>query len=161
MIYKVEGDILQSRAEVIAHGVAPNDDFKNGLALSLREAWPSMYKDFRHFCQTSHPKAGSLWTWTGADSRRIICLFTQDGVQSHHGGRPGQATLQNVGHCLKALRKEITTLGVKSMALPRLATGVGGLDWNDVEPLITEALGPVEIPVYVYHTYHKGISAKE
>ena len=56
MIQYVSGDILLTEAEGIAHGVAPNDDFKQGLALSLRERWPAMYKDFRHFCHTQHPK---------------------------------------------------------------------------------------------------------
>lgn len=56
MIHEVEGDILLTRAQVIAHGVATNDDFKNGLALALRERWPALYKDFRHYCQTFHPK---------------------------------------------------------------------------------------------------------
>ncbi len=37
MIHDVSGDILLSSAQVIAHGVAPNDLFHSGLALSLRE----------------------------------------------------------------------------------------------------------------------------
>lgn len=61
MIQYVSGDILLSGAAAIAHGVAPNDDFKQGLALSLREQWPALYKDFRHYCKTTHPKEGGLW----------------------------------------------------------------------------------------------------
>ena len=37
MIREVEGDILLTDAEAIAHGVAPHDHFQNGLALALRE----------------------------------------------------------------------------------------------------------------------------
>ena len=48
MIKYVAGDILLSKSGMIAHGVAPNDDFGQGLALSMRKNWPSMYKDFRH-----------------------------------------------------------------------------------------------------------------
>ena len=44
MIYEVSGDILLSEARAIAHGVAPNDNFATGLALSLREHWPALYK---------------------------------------------------------------------------------------------------------------------
>ena len=61
MITEVQGDILLSKAAAIAHGVAPNDHFDSGLALSLRERWPAMVKDFRHYCQTSHPKSGEIW----------------------------------------------------------------------------------------------------
>ena len=72
MIHELSGDILFSGAKAIAQGVAPNDDFHQGLALQLRERMPALYKDFRHFCQTSHPKSGGLWTWMSADGRFIV-----------------------------------------------------------------------------------------
>ena len=61
MIREVEGDILLSKAQVVAHGVAPGDHFDSGLALALRERWPAMVKDFRHYCQSSHPKTGEIY----------------------------------------------------------------------------------------------------
>ncbi|MCC7250042.1 MAG: macro domain-containing protein [Lysobacter sp.] len=161
MIHEVSGDILKSRAQAIAHGVAPNDDFHTGLALSLREHAPALYKDFRHFCQSTHPKSGGLWTWAGADGRRIVNLFTQDGAEGHHGGKPGKATLSNVRHAMKALRAEIDAQKIASIALPRLATGVGGLDWADVRPVVYEYLADAGIPVYIYTTFHAGMTADE
>lgn len=161
MIHEVTGDILLSRANAIAHGVAPNDDFHTGLALALREHAPSLYKDFRHFCQSTHPKPGALWTWVGSDGRRVVNLFTQEGAEGHHGGKPGKATLPNVRHALKALRAEIDAQGITSLALPRLATGVGGLEWDDVRPLVYEHLADAGIPVYVYTTWRAGVSADE
>jgi O-acetyl-ADP-ribose deacetylase (regulator of RNase III) len=65
MIKEVTGDILLSKAGAIAHGVAPHDDFKQGLALALREQWPAMYKDFRHYCQTYNPKPGDFMELEG------------------------------------------------------------------------------------------------
>ena len=62
MLKEVSGDILLSTAGAIAHGIAPHDHFKQGLALSLREQWPGMYKDFRHYCQTYTPKPGGAWS---------------------------------------------------------------------------------------------------
>jgi O-acetyl-ADP-ribose deacetylase (regulator of RNase III) len=161
MLQETTGDILKTRAQAIAHGVAPNDDFHTGLALSLREYAPALYKDFRHYCQSTHPKPGTLWTWAGADGRRIVNLFTQDGAEGHHGGKPGKASLQHVRHALKALRAEIEEQGLTSIALPRLATGVGGLAWDDVRPLILEHLTDAGIPVYVYSTYRPGQLADE
>jgi O-acetyl-ADP-ribose deacetylase (regulator of RNase III) len=62
---------------------------------------------------------------------------------------------------LKALRKWIESEGVSSVAMPRLATGVGGMKWEDVHPLIEKHLGDLAIPVYVYVTYHPGETASE
>ncbi|MFT3761742.1 MAG: macro domain-containing protein [Pseudoxanthomonas sp.] len=161
MIKETSGDILLSRAHAIAHGIAPRDNFHSGLALALREHSPAMYKDFRHYCQTGRPETGGLWTWMGADGRYIVSLFTQEEGEGRHGGNPGRATLQHVRHALKALRKEIEAEGFRSVALPRLATGVGGLEWEQVRPLVEEALGDLDIPVFVYTTYHRGQAADE
>jgi O-acetyl-ADP-ribose deacetylase (regulator of RNase III) len=160
MLKEVTGDILLTKAEAVAHGVAPNDNFASGLALSLREQWPAMYKDFRHYCQTVTPKPGELWAWAGVGGVRIVNLFTQEPAPSH-GAKPGRATIANVNHSLKALSKVVETENIKSVALPRLATGVGGLDWKDVKPLMEKHLGHLSIPVYIYTTFQPGVAAKE
>lgn len=160
MLKEVSGDILLTRAQVIAHGIAPNDPFNNGLAQQLRANWPAMYKDFRHYCQSQHPKPGGLWAWMGADGKRVVNLFTQEAAY-RHGEKPGRATLQHVGHSLRALRELIDAEQFTSVALPRLATGVGGLDWGDVQPLVTQHLGDLKIPVVVYTTYHANQAAAE
>jgi O-acetyl-ADP-ribose deacetylase (regulator of RNase III) len=77
------------------------------------------------------------------------------------GAKPGNASVENVNHCLKALRKTIESEKFSSVALPKLATGVGGLDWKGVKPLIEKHPGDLEIPVYVYSTYQPGVKAKE
>ncbi len=159
MIHEVRGDILLSRAAVLAHGVAPNDDFGQGLALGIRERWPALYKDFRHFCHVHHPASGGLWLW-GGPGVRVANLFTQ-GEAYGHGARPGAATLEHVNAALRALRHTVEAEGFASVALPRLATGVGGLAWDDVWPLVQKHLGSLEIPVWVYTTYEAGRAGDE
>ncbi|MDO8350307.1 MAG: Appr-1-p processing protein [Gallionella sp.] len=160
MIYEVSGDILFSTARVIVQGVAPNDDFHHGLALQLRERMPAMYKDFRHHCQTKHPKPGGLWDWTSPDGRHIVSLFTQDAAYDH-GSHPGRASLSHVNHALHALRALAQSGQMTSIALPRLACGITGLTWTEVKPLIAHHLGDLHIPVYVYSSYQKGVKAQE
>lgn len=160
MIHEISGDILFSRAKAIAQGVAPNDDFHNGLALQLRERMPALYKDFRHYCQTRHPKSGELWTWMSADGRFIVNLLTRDAAYGA-GSKPGHASASHVNHALHALRALIQKEKIPSIALPRLACGIGGLDWSDIRPLIDKQLGDLGIPVYVYATYQKGVKAEE
>ena len=160
MIHELSGDILFSGAKAIAQGVAPNDDFLHGLALQLRERMPAMYKDFRHFCKIQHPKSGGLWTWTSADGRYIVNLFTHNAAYGH-GSKPGQATLSHVNRALNELRAFAKKEKLASIALPRLACGLTGLDWEEVKPLIEKHLGDLGIPVYLYVTYQKGVKAAE
>ncbi|MBL8960329.1 MAG: macro domain-containing protein [Gemmatimonadetes bacterium] len=160
MLRFVEGDILLTDAQVIAHGIAPNDDFKQGLALALRERWPAMVKDFRHYCHTDKPEAGEAWMWGAVGGLRIVNLLTQDAADAP-GGRPGRAQPQHVHHALRALREMAQREQFESIALPRLATGVGGMEWEEVLPEIRRTLGDLGIPIIVYTTYVRGTKANE
>ena len=160
MIHEVEGDILLSGAEAIAHGVAANDPMDQGLAEALHKNYPSMHKDFHHWCHVQHPKTGSAWSWSGVGGVHIINLITQEGGHDH-GTRPGKASVSSVNHALRALKKMVAKEGYASIALPRLATGVGGLDWADVRPLINSQLADLDALVYVYHQYIPGQKAVE
>jgi O-acetyl-ADP-ribose deacetylase (regulator of RNase III) len=159
VITKVSGDILLSDARAIAHGVAPHDHFNQGLALALRERHPAMVKDFRHYCHQENPKPGHAWVWAGPE-RIIINLMTQEPAPDKKA-HPGQATAHNVSHALKELRRILDDEVIPSVALPKLATGVGGMDWTDVEVLIQTHLGDLKIPVIVYETYEKDVKAAE
>jgi O-acetyl-ADP-ribose deacetylase (regulator of RNase III) len=152
VIHEVEGDILLSSAAAIAHGIAANDPMNQGLAAALHADFPAMHKDFHHWCHLHHPKTGSAWLWSGADGARVINLLTQEGGYEH-GSRPGKASVGSVNHCLRSLKKLIADEGIESVALPRLATGVGGLAWSDVQPLIHAQLNDVPATVYVYAEY--------
>jgi O-acetyl-ADP-ribose deacetylase (regulator of RNase III) len=160
MIYEVEGDILHTSAAAIAHGVAANDPMNQGLAAALHERYPAMHKDFHHWCRVQHPKLGSAWLWGGADGVRIVNLLTQEGGYEH-GSKPQKASVSSVNHALRALRKIIDDESIGSVALPRLATGVGGLDWAEVRPLIDRQLGDIDAAVYLYQTYVPGKKAAE
>ena len=160
MIHYVSGDILLSRAQALAHGVAPKDPMNQGLARSLHEMYPAMHKDYHHWCNLRHPKPGEAWLWGGAGGVRVINLITQEGGYGH-GSRPGRATLKHVRDSLRALAHIVEEEGLKSLALPRLATGVGGLDWDDVRPVLEERLGGLKIPVHVYAEFHAGRKADE
>ena len=160
MIHLVEGDILLSNAHAIAQGVGINDPMDKGLALSLHNLYPAMHKDFHHWCHQHSPEAGEAWAWVNAEGKFVVNLITQEGVGSHDH-RHGKATLSHVQHSLKALAKIAVAEKFTSLALPRLATGVGSLDWANVLPLIEKKLGDLNIPVYVYETYHAGQLAAE
>ena len=75
--------------------------------------------------------------------------------------KPGKATLENVSRALKALARHLRNEKVKSVALPRLATGVGGLEWSAVKPLVHQHLADLGVPVVVYEVYAKDVQADE
>ena len=96
----------------------------------------------------------------GPNGVRLVSLLTQDGGYGQ-GARPEKATVKNVRDALRALATMIASEGFTSVALPRIATGVGAMDWNDVWPIVQERLGGVAIPIFVYSEYHAGQQARE
>lgn len=160
MIYKIEGDILLSKAQAIAHGVGVNDPMDKGLALQLHHIFPSLQKDLNRWCHQHDTKPGEAWLWIGQNNARIVNLITHENRVSndHHYDK---ATLGNLNHSLTALTKIVAHEKLTSIALPKIGTGFGDLDWDDVWPLIEINLGTLKIPVYVYTLYHPGHAATE
>ncbi|WP_394754424.1 macro domain-containing protein [Crenothrix sp.] len=160
MIYKVEGDILLSKAHTIVHGVGLNDAMDKGLALELRHKYPALPKDFERWCHQHNTKPGEAWMWVGQNNTRIVNLITHENIESndHHYNK---ATLNNIKHALTALVKIINFEKLTSVALPKIGTGFGDLDWDDVLPLIENNLAVLNIPVYVYVAYQPGQAADE
>ncbi len=160
MIYQVEGDILLTEALAIAHGVGINDPMDKGLALALNNKFPGLCNDFDRWCHQHNTKPGEAWLWDAENDIHIVNLITQDIVDLHEY-QPGKATVSNVRHALDALVKIISKEKIQSLALSRLATGTGDLDWDDVWPLIENSLGMLDIPIYVYSKYIAGQKAEE
>ena len=160
MIYQVEGDILLSRAYAIVQGVGINDPMDKGLALALHTKYPVMYKDFHRWCHQHNTRPGEAWLWDVENNIHIVNLITQD-IFNRQEYRYGKATLNNIKSALEALVKIILEKKFPSIAISRLATGSGDLDWDDVWPLIENSLGNLDIPVFVYSTYRAGQKAEE
>jgi len=160
MIHKVEGDILLSKADALVLGVGINDPMDKGLALAFRNQYPLLVKDLNRWCHQHNTKPGEAWLWHGPDKVRIINLIICENSQfsDHHYDK---ATLINIKLALAALVKLITVEKLVSIALPRLGTGFGDLEWDDVWPLIDENLGGLDIPVYLYVEGRTGLAANE
>jgi O-acetyl-ADP-ribose deacetylase (regulator of RNase III) len=163
MIHEVKGDILLSHAQVIAHAIAPGEHFDQGLALSLGEQWPALVKDYSHFYHTTQPKSGDTWVWSGAMSKHIINLLVNEAPQDRGGKvkKRGHAKPEDVDRALHELRRLLESERFASLALPRLATGAGGLDWDVVRPLVEHHLGGLTLPIYIYIDFEKGMQAIE
>lgn len=160
MIYKIEGDILLSKALAIVHGVGVNDPMDKGLALALSNKYPHLQKDFDRWCHQHSTKPGEAWLWVGQDNDRVVNLITHESIESNEY-HCYKATLINIKHALSELVKIIVHKKLTSIAVPRLGTGLGDLEWDDVWWLIENNLGELDIPVYVYVDYIPGHQAEE
>lgn len=160
MIYEVEGDILLSRAQVIAHGVASNDLMTRGLARKLNERYPVMVTEFNEWCQQQKPEMGDIWLWGSADKKLIVNMITKE-ADAEDPTRIGRPSKIGVHRSLRALNKMALAERFASIAIPKIGTGIGGLDWDEVRAMMHSQLGELLIPTFVYVSELDGQVASE
>jgi len=140
----VEGDILTTNAEVLAHGVACGgmEDMGTGLAKSINQTWPESFREFKKYRRSHGFKPGEI----------IVCENTMPSI-AYLATQPDlyRAKLSFLRQALRNLRKYLEESGVKSCAIPKIGCGYGKLPWEDVEPIILEKfsdLNGLELQIY-------------
>lgn len=134
MIEFVQGDILQSDAQMIVIPVNCVGVMGKGLALQAKQKWPELNNDYRQLCKDKKLKPGDIWLWKSGDADietgpTIACVATKD-----HWRDPSQ--LRWVTTSVKVLERICHFGDVETVAIPMLGCGNGGLEWKSVLPVI-------------------------
>jgi len=111
-----------------------------GVALMFREAFPANYRAYRAACKAGALRPGGLFVHRMSDlvgPRLIVNFATKD----HWRGKSRMEWIESGLARLAALVREEE---VRSIALPPLGAGNGGLNWNEVRPRIDEHLGGLD-----------------
>ncbi len=151
-VYYLSGDLFLSRAQTIGHGVNTRGRMGAGVAVDFRRRFPEMYKEYRRRCHNDELAAGSYFLWTQSDPW-VLNLATQ--AELAGASRPF------VRDALSLLAARYEAEGITSLALPRIAAGLGGLSWGEVKSLLDEIFADLPLPVFVYQEYLPGVEAQE
>lgn len=146
----VAGDLFVNRvgAEALGHGCNCAGSMGAGVAVGFKERYPAMYEEYRRRCKTDPPGfvMGDVFLWREAGKPAVFNLGTQP--------RPGRgATYPAVETALRAMREAADTAGIRSIAVPRIAAGYGGLSWKKVKALIDAAFGEWAGTLTVYEDF--------
>jgi O-acetyl-ADP-ribose deacetylase (regulator of RNase III) len=134
MLTEINGNIFESKADVIAHGCNCKGAMGRGLALQMRERFPKMYLKYREFCRDGSFRPGSVWLYVAPDSGPIIAnLATQDDWGTDAPKARPEWITESLTKCLTWMDGTYTTL-----AIPRIGCSLGGLTWIAVKPIIEE-----------------------
>jgi len=139
MIRNVTGDLLRQDTDALVNTVNTAGIMGKGIALQFKRAWPEMYRAYEAACQRGEVKLGKMHVWdTGSlTPPRFIINFP---TKQHWRSR---SQLADVESGLIDLVRVIEEHDLKSVAIPPLGCGNGGLDWADVEPLIHRGLAQI------------------
>ncbi|WP_020468104.1 type II toxin-antitoxin system antitoxin DNA ADP-ribosyl glycohydrolase DarG [Zavarzinella formosa] len=136
MIRHAEGNLLDSDAEALVNTVNEIGVMGKGIALAFRDAFPDNTSEYAAACHRHDVHVGQMFvTRTNAlmGPKWIINFPTKK-----HWRHPSR--LEWIREGLADLARVIEENGIKSIALPPLGCGNGGLNWPDVSREITAAL---------------------
>lgn len=146
MIVYQRGNLLETDAEAVVNTVNTVGVSGKGIALMFKEAFPDNFRAYAAACKAGEIAPGGLFITERRDMlgpRWIINFATKD-----HWRSPSRIEWIETG--LATLRREIVSRGIRSIAVPPLGAGNGGLDWSAVKPLIAEALTDLDVSATVF-----------
>lgn len=147
MIIFKTGDLLQSNAEALVNTVNTVGVMGKGIALQFKEAFPNNYKAYAAACKRGELEPGKLfamWDNNLHSGKKFIINFPT----KVHWRHPSKYEYIEKG--LDALKSLLIKEGVKSVAIPPLGSGNGGLDWEKVKPMILSKMGDLNLEVMVF-----------
>ncbi len=139
------GDLLSEDVDALVNTVNTHGVMGKGLALQFKKAWPEMFQAYKTACSCAAVAPGRMHVWETrvAFGPRFIVNFPT----KRHWRDP--SVLSDIEAGLEDLVRVIRQLDIRSIAIPPLGCGLGGLDWDDVRPLIEWVLAPVTDTVTV------------
>jgi O-acetyl-ADP-ribose deacetylase (regulator of RNase III) len=136
MITLERGNLLDADVDALVNTVNTVGVMGKGLALQFKRAYPAMFRAYSRAAQSGELEVGRMQVWETGELQgpRYIINFP---TKRHW--RQG-SRLVDIEQGLADLVRVVRALGIRSVAVPPLGCGNGGLDWAQVEPLITNAL---------------------
>jgi O-acetyl-ADP-ribose deacetylase (regulator of RNase III) len=137
----VRGDLLrQDDVDAIVNTVNCVGVMGKGIALQFRNKWPENNRAYQAACKAKQVRLGRMFVFDSGGLVKpnyIINFPTKDHWR-------GKSSLQSIRDGLKDLIAQVKRLAIRSIAMPPLGCGNGGLEWSEVRPLIEAAFA--ELP---------------
>lgn len=147
MIERASGSLLLANAEALVNTVNCEGFMGKGIALQFKQAFPANFRVYEKACKAGEVKPGTMLVVE--PSELVGPTYIINFPTKRHWRE--KSRLDDIRSGLVALITEIKRLGVKSIAVPPLGCGNGGLDWKAVRPMIEKAFEAVpEVRVLLY-----------
>ena len=143
-VREVTGDILEADTEALVNPVNCVGVMGKGLALRFKQRFPQNFRLYEAACRAGEVKPGEVFVVPMYGGFFIVNFPTK-----RHWKQPSR--LEDIDAGLVDLVRAVNGRGIRSIAIPALGCGLGGLAWSDVRPRIVDAFASfpeVEIVLY-------------
>jgi O-acetyl-ADP-ribose deacetylase (regulator of RNase III) len=145
MIRYLESSLFDSPAQTLVNTVNTVGVMGKGIAKEFKERYPEMFREYSRICRRGDLSIGSLHLWRS--NRQWVLNFPTKTTWK----KPSSLEYVRLG-----LEKFVATykdLGIVSASFPPLGCGNGGLNWQDVRPIMESHLHRLTIPVYIHNVH--------
>ena len=147
MIEYCQGNLLEADADALVNTVNCVGFMGKGIALQFKQAHPDNFRAYERACKRDEVRLGQMFTFSTdrvTPPRFIINFPTKGDWRS-------KSRLTDIRAGLADLVGVVRTHAIRSVALPPLGCGLGGLSWDDVHPLIVAAFAELpDVRVLLY-----------
>lgn len=157
MIEYKTGDIFAEDVDALVAPVNCVGVMGRGLALQFKDNFPENFEEYKR----AEIKPGNMFVFETSSNRQSeLDLETQPGNKfdsetrrivdpkyiinfpTKRGWR-GKSRMEDIESGLASLEKEIRTRHIRSIAIPALGCGLGGLEWREVRERMEAKLKPL------------------
>jgi len=151
MITFTQGNLLEARTEALVNTVNTVGVMGKGIALMFKERFADNFRRYAAACKAKEVRTGTMFVTevNELDGPRWIVNFPTK--QHWHGN----SKIEWITEGLQDLRRFLIENKVKSIAIPPLGAGNGGLDWSEVRPQIERALAGLDTEILVFEPTQK------
>ena len=136
MIQIAQGNLLVAQVDALVNTVNTRGIMGKGIALQFKQAFPAMFRDYEKACKAGEVRLGKMHVYdlgSVKEGPRWIVNFPTKGDWRE------QSRLTDIETGLEDLVTTILRLRIRSIAIPSLGCGNGGLNWAEVRPRIEAA----------------------
>jgi O-acetyl-ADP-ribose deacetylase (regulator of RNase III) len=135
MVEETKGNLLEADVEALVNTVNTVGVMGKGVALQFKQAFPDNFRAYEAACRRGDVKVGRMFVFHRSTfhNPKVIINFP---TKRHWRGK---SQVEYIDRGLRDLVRVIKAENIKSVALPPLGCGSGGLDWNEVRPRIESA----------------------
>lgn len=146
----VTGDPLLTQCQFLAFGHNAKGRTEMGdFEAAVMRRYPAPFSVYRRACNKGKIRAGEPWFWRESHPHLIFLPIRQSSV--------GATRLRFVQSVLLSLARDYRLWNLQSIAFAPLGNIY---EWSEIQPMITQWLGNVDIPIVVYENYQAGIPAE-
>jgi O-acetyl-ADP-ribose deacetylase (regulator of RNase III) len=142
----IEGDLFNyDGLYSYAHGCNCKGAMGKGIALEFKKRFPEMYKEYKILCEKKEFKLGDVFMYNSFP----YCIFNLATQESW----TTKAKLSSIEESLSKMLILGEENNVKKIGLPRIGSGLGGLNWEDVKSIIIKVCRNSEIDIIVFESF--------